>query len=136
MTRPALAAALLAPLAALALPACSSSAKYTVPAAAINTGIAVGAAAASRASGGCIAVCAYGTFCNPNTGLCETGPAPTTVCQESPGGGLRCVPVEIPTVAQQQPGHEPSIGPLGVSPATGSAPTPPAEASPKPPGTP
>ena len=80
--------------------------------------------------------CGTGKVCNPNTGLCETGPAPTTVCQESPGGGLRCVPVEIPTVAQQQPGHEPSIGPLGVSPATGSAPTPPAEASPKPPGTP
>jgi hypothetical protein len=129
MTRPAHAATLLASITVLALPACSSTARYTVPAAAINTGIAVGAAAASRAQGGCIAMCTNGTFCNPHTGLCEQGPSPTAVCQDAPGGGLRCVPVEVPAVSQQQAGRE-GATPLGVSPATGQTPPAPAVASP------
>jgi hypothetical protein len=123
MTRLALAALLV-------LAACGSSAKYTVPAAAINSGLAVGAAAASRATGGCIATCTNGTFCNPRTGLCETGPQPTTVCQEAPGGGMRCVPIEVPAVAQEHAGKEAAM-PAGISPATGSVPPPPSEASPR-----
>jgi hypothetical protein len=54
MTRLALAA-----LALAAATACGSSAPYTVPAAALNTGIALGLAGAERAKGGCYAVCAY-----------------------------------------------------------------------------
>ena len=42
--------------------------------AALVTGIAVGAAAASRAAGGCYAVCSYGTVCNPQTGYCDVLP--------------------------------------------------------------
>jgi len=129
MTRPALAATLLAFLTVLVLPACASSERYTVPAAAINTGLAVGAAAASRAQGGCIAMCTNGTFCNPHTGLCEAGPQPTTVCQDAPGGGMRCVPVEVPTVSQQHSGPA-ATSPVGVSPAMGSTPPPPSSASP------
>jgi hypothetical protein len=129
MTRSPLAPLALMFLAALVGPACASSAPYTLPAAAIGTGVAVGAAAVSRASGGCIATCAYGTFCNPHTGLCETGPTPTSVCQDAPGGGMRCVPVEVPAVSQQHAGPA-ATSPVGVSPAMGSTPPPPSSASP------
>jgi len=125
----------LAAVALLWLAACSSSARYTLPAAAINTGLAVGVAAANKVNGGCIAMCTNGTVCNPRTGYCEAAAPATTVCQDAPGGGMRCVPVDVPAVAQQQPDKEINV-PAGVSPATGSAPPPPAEASPKPPGTP
>jgi hypothetical protein len=107
------------------LASCASSAPHTVPAAAINAGIGLGAAAAQRSGGGCYAVCTNGTICNPRTGLCEATAA-DTVCQEAPGGGMRCVPLQIG--AQQK---TPAAAPVGVSPATGTVPPPPAEASPR-----
>ncbi len=115
-------------LAALALLAtgCQSSAPYTVPAAAINTGIALGVAGAQRAQGGCYAVCTNGTVCNPKNGLCESAKA-DLYCEEAPGGGTRCVPLQIGKEQRTQP---PAAG-VGVSPATGSVPPPPAEASPR-----
>ncbi len=114
-------------LAALAAAtACGSSAPYTVGAAALNTGIALGLAAGERAKGGCYAVCTNGTVCNPRNGLCES--AKTDVyCQEAPGGGMRCVPLQI---GREQKLPQPAGG-IGVSPATGTAPPPPAEASPR-----
>ncbi|HUL58717.1 MAG TPA: hypothetical protein VLU43_05555 [Anaeromyxobacteraceae bacterium] len=126
MTRLALAAL-------LALAACKSSAPYTLPAAALNTGIAAAISGTQRASGGCYAVCTNGTVCNPRTGWCEKGPAPGDYCEEAPGGGMRCVPIGPPVVAQDQKAAgagTPAVG-IGVSPATGQAPPPPAEASPR-----
>jgi hypothetical protein len=119
--------ALLAAAAAIALSACKSSAPHTIGAAAINTGIAVGTSAAQRAGGGCYAVCTNGTVCNQNTGLCEK-PAADVYCQEAPGGGVRCVPLQIGKEHEAKPGAN---LPVGVSPATGTAPPPPAEASPR-----
>jgi hypothetical protein len=120
MARPALAAL------ALAAVSCKSSAPYTVPAAAINTGLALGAAAAQRSQGGCYAVCTHGTVCNPKTGLCESTSA-DVYCEPDPAGGTRCVPLQI---GRKEPAPQPAAG-VGISPATGSVPPPPAEASPR-----
>ncbi|HEY6101234.1 MAG TPA: hypothetical protein VIW03_17490 [Anaeromyxobacter sp.] len=111
------------------LAACSSTAPHTVGAAAINSGLALGSAAAQRHAGGCYAVCTNGTLCNPNTGLCEAQPR-AEYCEEAPGGGLRCIPLQIgkEQERQQRPG---SSLPVGVSPATGTVQPPPAEASPR-----
>jgi hypothetical protein len=116
----------------LMLAGCKSTAPYTVPAALLNTGVAVGASAAQRASGGCYATCTNGTACNPRTGYCEPTSA-QELCAESEGGGMRCVPMAAPVGAEQK-AEPPSGGlrpPVGLSPATGSVPPPPAEASPK-----
>ena len=123
MTRLALAAVVL-----VAVAACKSSAPYTVPAAALNTGLALGAAGVQRAQGGCYAVCTNGTVCNPKNGLCEPAAAGDQYCEPAPGGGVRCVPLEIGK-AQKNP-LQPAAG-VGVSPATGTVPPPPAEASPR-----
>src|SRR5512144_295638 len=94
--------------------ACKSSAPYTVPAAALNTGVALGFSAAQRAQGGCYAVCTHGTVCNPKNGLCES-PTSDMYCEPDPAGGTRCVPLQIGK-AQQTP--QPPASGLGVSPAT------------------
>jgi hypothetical protein len=109
--------------------ACRSSAPYTVPSAAINAAIAVGASAAQRAGGGCYATCTGGTACNPVTGYCEPattfrceGDASSSLCEPGPSlGASRTVPPAT------SPGFVPA---LGVSPATGSVPPPPSQASP------
>jgi len=111
---------------------CSSSAPYTIPAAVLNTAVAVGAAAEQRASGGCYATCTNGTACNPRTGYCEPVSA-QEVCAEREGGGMRCVPMPVALGAEHKAEPQPSGGLVpspGVSPATGSVPPPPAEASP------
>jgi hypothetical protein len=112
---------------------CASSARYTVPAAILNTAVAVGAAAGQRASGGCYANCTNGTACNPRTGYCEPVSA-QEVCAEAEGGGMRCVPLPAPLGAERKAEPQPSGGlapSAGVSPATGSVPPPPAKASPR-----
>ena len=119
--------ALLAAAAAVALSSCKSSAPHTIGAAAINTGVALGTSAAQRAGGGCYAVCTNGTVCNPNSGLCEKASA-DMYCEEAPGGGTRCVPLQIGKAHEARPG---ATLPVGVSPATGTVPPPPAEGSPK-----
>jgi hypothetical protein len=123
-------AALLLPAAALM--ACGSSAPYTLGAAAVNTSLALGAAAAQRAGGGCYATCTNGTVCNPASGMCEAAAA-EQVCQEAPGGGMRCVPViSARGMTREKEGGQgqPPVR-AGVSPATGAAPPPPSEASPR-----
>ncbi len=127
---------LAAALAALAAAACQSSAPYTLPAAAINTAIAAGAATAQRASGGCYAVCTNGNVCNPRTGFCEPASSaafrvrpPGEVCVDAPGGGKRCTQIVI--TSEQKPASAAPAMPVGVSPATGSVPPPPSEASPR-----
>jgi hypothetical protein len=120
------------PLTALLLASsCASSAPYTLGAAAINTAVAVGASAAERASGGCYATCTNGTVCNAQTGLCETRKMDQS-CEEAPGGGMRCLPVDVRGMTRQgQAGATAPPVRAGVSPATGSAPPPPSEASPR-----
>ncbi len=117
----------LALVACAAVAACKSSAPYTVPAAALNTGVALGFSAAQRAQGGCYAVCTNGTVCNPKTGLCEA-PTSDMYCEEAPEGGMRCVPLQIQKTQRVE--TQPAVG-VGVSPATGSVPPPPAESSPR-----
>jgi hypothetical protein len=113
---------------ALALAGCATSAPHTVGAAAINTGLALGSAAVQRASGGCLATCTNGTVCNPNTGLCES-PTAQAYCEEAPGGGMRCIPLQI---GKEHVQERPDANlPVGVSPASGTLQPPPAEASPR-----
>jgi hypothetical protein len=119
-------------LAAAPAPGCKSSAPYTIPAAAINTGLALGMAGAQRANGGCYAVCTNGTVCNARTGLCESAAPLDQYCEPDPAGGVRCVPVAFPAVGkEQQKAGAASGSPVGISPATGQAPPPPSEASPR-----
>ncbi len=121
------------PFLALALAAgCRSSAPYTMPAAALNTAVAVGAALEQKAAGGCYATCSHGTVCNPRTGLCEAASA-MEVCDQGETGAVRCVPLMGVGVARPAETAPPAMSPVGVSPATGSVPPPPAEASPRPP---
>ncbi len=121
----------LMPLLALAaLCACKSTAPYTVPAAAINTAVAAGFSLRQRAEGGCYAICAHGTVCNPRTGYCD--PAPCGNCQSwevcvETEVAWRCVVGGTPMVTQTRPGATTPPGEIvpgvGVSPATGTVPT-------------
>jgi hypothetical protein len=121
------------------LGACRTSAPYTIPSAAVNTALAVGFAARERARGGCYAVCTGGTSCNPKTGYCEPAPC-GGACHEwetcvEEGLVWRCA-ADVPTVSARRPagGARPGeVAPgLGVSPATGTAPSlPPAKATPE-----
>ena len=75
----------------------------TLIGAGLNLGLGLGAAAASRAEGGCYATCTGGTFCNPETGMCERmtcegGCGDHEFCEDSPTGP-RCVNAS----AYQQP---------------------------------
>jgi hypothetical protein len=120
------------------LSACSSSAPYTVPAAAINTALGLGASAQQRAAGGCFATCSRGRSCNPQTGFCEP-----SLCGACPAGqscivvhgGWQCgtegeassaaatIRTNLPPPGQVVPG-------LGISPRTGSGPPLPAHPGP------
>ncbi|HVP68705.1 MAG TPA: hypothetical protein VMT17_15740 [Anaeromyxobacteraceae bacterium] len=122
--------ALAASLAPLAFGACRSTAPYTVPATAINTGVAAGLSAAQRLQGGCYSQCTNGTVCNTRTGYCVPV-SDRQVCIEDGSGGMRCTPLAIGSSATPAPPV--SDFSIGVSPATGSVPPPPGEASPKPP---
>jgi hypothetical protein len=111
---------------------CKSSAPYTVPAAAINTALAVGVSAAQRSAGGCYAQCVAGTICNPRTGFCEQ---PGAICLGQPSDPPSCLsrPGATMGTAAQVPGAAGMTdSPIGISPATGSVPPPPASASPTP----
>lgn len=125
----------LALCAAVALAACKSSAPYTLPAAALNTGAGAGAAMSKRASGGCYAVCTNETVCNPRTGLCERASAaspvasPAEYCKGESAASKGCKQIGI-SLEQPPPPAAPAP-PIGVSPATGTVPPPPNEASPR-----
>jgi len=58
-------------LAAVLLSGCAAS---NLAGATTVTAAALGTSALQRKAGGCYAVCANGTTCNPNTGLCERMP--------------------------------------------------------------
>jgi hypothetical protein len=110
------------------LAGCKTTAPNTLAAASINTALAVGVATISRANGGCI----NGLVCNPKSGLCEKapdfkclGPDPATgLCDQRP---------EDMAAARAAEANKSNLPPgLGISPATGSVPPPPADASPHP----
>ena len=123
------AACIAAALAAGAFWACRSTAPYTAPAAAINAVVAAGVAVHERSSGGCYAICTQGTICNTVTGYCVPA-VQQDVCFQSDGGSTPCTPLGV--YRENQPDARPpgGIG-IGVSPATGSVPPPPAESSPR-----
>jgi hypothetical protein len=117
----------------LAAVACKSSAPYTIPAAAVNGAIAVGAAANQRAAGGCYATCVNGTICNEHTGYCEPPPCVgncgNEICETTPSGTVRCAPATPVLTSKPPPGAKKPgevVPGVGVSPATGRAPPPPA----------
>jgi hypothetical protein len=109
----------------LALASCQSSAKYTLPSAAINTALAAGASVAQKSAGGCYATCVGGTICNPRTGFCES---PGVVCIGSEAESPACVNRPGTTMDTSAAGptvRPPTTVPFGISPATGSVPPPP-----------
>ncbi|MBL8957056.1 MAG: hypothetical protein JNK82_40155 [Myxococcaceae bacterium] len=65
-------------------------------------GAAVGAAAASRATGGCIASCPPGTKCNEQTGLCDTMPCRDQCKADELCQNERCVPMLLPGLKIQK----------------------------------
>ncbi|HEX8910436.1 MAG TPA: hypothetical protein VF805_14620, partial [Anaeromyxobacteraceae bacterium] len=106
---------------ALLAAACKSSAPYTVPAAVVNSAIAVGASAGRRAQGDCFTPCTHGTTCNPNTGYCEPSACggkcqSWEACVQNEAGVGHCV------AARASPGGVGAVGGMvpgaGVSPAT------------------
>ena len=122
-----LAAALLAPLAG-----CKTTAPHGTEALAINTALAVAVAGVSRANGGCVATCTNGLACNPKTGLCEK-PPDFKCLGTDPATGLCDTRPEDMAAAQAAEASKSPLPPwLGISPASGGTPPPPAEASPKP----
>jgi hypothetical protein len=115
--------------AALALSAgCRSSAPYTVPSAAINGALAVGASLGQRAAGGCYATCPPGTACNQRTGYCDSivdfcvGPEAT-----APGCAARAAAAKAIDLPPDTRGRAAGVPGVGVSPETGRAPTMPAD---------
>lgn len=72
----------------------SPHAPQAVPSASI--GAAVGAAAISRAAGGCVAMCMPGTTCNQQTGFCDTLPCRGACKQGETCENEKCVPELAP----------------------------------------
>jgi hypothetical protein len=75
---------------------CHTGSSNTVAGAAIMTSLALGSSAASRAAGGCYAVCQQGESCNSATGLCEALPCrgkcrADESCEEG-FFGIKCIP--------------------------------------------
>jgi hypothetical protein len=104
--------------------ACKSSAPYTLPAAALNTGLAAGISAAQRSMGGCYATCTNGTACNPKTGFCEKTETACScpggeVCLRSSSGVPNCVPPAMTIFGAR----EQAEGAVVVKPETGFVPT-------------
>ncbi len=115
-------------LALAAASACKSSGPYTLPAAAIETGIAVAFSAAQRSEGGCFATCTNGTTCNPNSGFCERISASAhcacpagQICVEGSRGDTRCVPEGTTTIFTQQ--DQASGRTMMIKPEPGTVPT-------------
>jgi hypothetical protein len=117
----------------LALAGCKSSAPNTMPAMAINAGLAAAVAGVSLANGGCIATCTQGWVCNSKTGLCEAPVEFKCVGGDLNSGLCSNRPEDMAAARAAQGAHPTLPANLGISPATGSTPPPPAEASPRPP---
>jgi len=82
-------------LVALLLLGCKTGSPNTLVGAAVTTAAGIGASAANRAAGGCIAICTAGTVCNTRTGLCDRQAcdgrcSQNEVCEET-FSGSKCV---------------------------------------------
>jgi hypothetical protein len=128
VTRPLSAALLL-----LSLAGCKTSAPYGMQAAAINTVLAATVAGVSATHGGCVAMCTQGWVCNPRTALCEKPPEFKCVGGDLNSGLCANRPDDLSASQPGAPGSGSLPASLGISPATGSTPPPPSEASPRPP---
>jgi hypothetical protein len=117
----------------LALAGCRTSAPHGLESAAINTALAGVVAGVSVSQGGCVAICTQGWVCNPRTGLCEAPPEFKCVGGDLKSGLCSNRPDDLSTGQGGAPGTSSLPANLGISPATGSTPPPPAEASPRPP---
>lgn len=116
----------------LSLLAGCNAAPNAIAGAAVMTPLALGAAAISRSSGGCYAVCQQGQQCNSNTGLCEAlpcrGECPSSqTCEETFLGGIKCidgtalsaqgaVPAKASVPAAPPPAAPPPAAPGAVAP--------------------
>jgi hypothetical protein len=117
----------------LALGACRSTAPNTMSAVAINAALAAAVTGVSVANGGCVATCTQGWTCNPKTGLCEAPVEFKCVGGDLSSGLCSNRPEDLSAARAAQPASYALPGGLGISPATGTTPPPPAEASPRPP---
>ncbi len=117
----------------VALAGCRSTAPYAMQSAAINTALAAAVAGVSVANGGCVAQCQPGTTCNGKTGLCEPTPEFKCVGGNLSSGLCSNRPDDLSTTQPGAVSNLPLPANLGISPATGTVPPPPAEASPRPP---
>jgi hypothetical protein len=117
----------------LALAGCRTSAPHGIEAAAINTALAGVVAGVSVTHGGCVAMCTNGWVCNPRSGFCEAAPEFRCVGGDLKSGLCANRPDDLSTGQPGAPGTGTLPANLGISPATGGTPPPPAEASPRPP---
>jgi hypothetical protein len=116
-------------LTALLLAACTTGSANTMAGAAVMTAAGLGAAAASRASGGCIAVCTNGTACNPRTGYCEVLPcrgqcSATEHCEQT-FAESKCMPgseTGVTSVARGSSPKTPAVMPVNTSPSQSGPP--------------
>jgi hypothetical protein len=74
---------------------CKTGSPNTVLGAAVTTAAGIGASAANRAAGGCVAICTAGTVCNTRTGLCDRQAcdgrcSQNEICEET-FSGSKCV---------------------------------------------
>src|SRR6266849_2293616 len=95
---------------ALALTACSGNTS-NLAGATTMTALALGAAAAERSAGGCVAICTNGTTCNTKTGFCEQLPCrgrggENEHCEET-FAESRCVPGGTTGVVAEAKGTQP-----------------------------
>ena len=117
----------------LALAGCKTSAPHGMEAAAINTALAAMVAGVSVANGGCVAQCEPGRVCNQKTGFCDPAPEFRCVSGNLNSGLCSNRPEDLSAAQAGSPASGSLPSRLGISPATGSTPPPPAEASPRPP---
>ena len=106
---------------------CKTGSSNTLAGAATTSAVAIGAAAVSRAAGGCIAICTAGTTCNPQNGLCEPMPCrgecgPNEHCEQTFSGN-KCVsggPTSVETLVKTKTPVTPQILPATAPPTDGS----------------
>lgn len=114
-------------LAMALLAGCKTASSNTGVGAATTTAVAMGAAAVSRAAGGCIAICTAGTTCNPAKGLCEPVPCrgecgPNEHCEQTFSEN-KCVsggPTSVETLVKGKTPAVPQLVPVTAPPTDGS----------------
>jgi hypothetical protein len=103
----------------LGLAGCNSYSAGSAVNAALNTGVAAIASGATRANGGCYAVCTHGLVCNRDNGRCEARP-----CLHGCASSQRCDQVSGQC-------EDLAVAPV-ITPTPTTTPTPPATQAPSP----